>query len=234
MRTTRVIALTVLLLALPLVGGCATKTNAATGQRQFDSLSREQEIAMGEASMPELIQAYGGAVPSAGAQQYVTDIGRRMSALTEADYPSLPWEFTFLNSDVINAFALPGGKVFVTRGLVERMTNEAQLAGVIGHEIGHVTAEHIDDQLTKQRSIQIAGVIAAIGVGIAAGQDNAAVGAAAGGAILTGAGLYSLTFGRDDELEADELGMRYMTRAGYHPRGMRQLMEILAEASSGA
>src|SRR5205823_502333 len=114
-----------------------------------------QEVQMGAEAMPELTKQYGGKVANTDLQTYVTGVGRKLAATTEADNPALPWEFTLLNSDVINAFALPGGKVFLTTGLAKRMTNEAQMAGVLGHECGHVTARHINDKITREMGAQL-------------------------------------------------------------------------------
>lgn len=211
-----------------LVAGCTT--NAATGKLQFNWLDRSQEIALGTQSMTELTQSYGGPVSSTPLQSYVANIGRELASHTEADYPDLPWEFTFLDSGVINAFALPGGKVFISRGLAERMTTEAQLAGVLGHEIGHVTAEHADKHVTRQLALQ---GLATAGAVIAGVQEDEWIGVGMG-VLVNGAGVYSLRFGRDEELEADRLGVRYMARAGYDPKGQLEVMQILKEASGGS
>jgi predicted Zn-dependent protease len=153
-----------------------------------------------------------------------------MANYTEADYPDLPWEFTLLDSDVINAFALPGGKVFMSRGLAERLDNEAQLAGVLGHEIGHVTARHGNERISQQ--LLVAGI--AVGATVAAGQsDSDAVKYGVPIAVGVGGQGYLLKFGRGQELEADRLGMRYMSYAGYDPYGQLQVMQVLAEASQG-
>lgn len=217
-----------LVLLLAFTGACST--NPATGKRQLNVLSRAEEIAIGQESMPELIDAYGGEVPHAGAREYVAEIGMSIARHTEADYPGLPWEFTLLNSSVINAFALPGGKVFITRALVERMENEAELAAVLGHEIGHVTARHANEQISKR--LIAAGV--AVGVAVAAGQsDNDLVKYGVPAVVGAGTGLFILKFGRDDELESDRLGMRYIAEAGYDPAAMIEVMLILEEASSG-
>ena len=152
-----------------------------------------------------------------------------MAELTEADYPQLPWEFTVLDSDVINACALPGGKVFASKGLLERLDNEAQLAGVLGHEVGHVTAAHAEERISH--SLLVAGI--AIGATAAAGQSDedwvrigvpVIVGAAGTG--------YLLSFSRDQEQEADEQGVKYMTAAGYDPHGMLAVLQVLADESS--
>jgi len=207
------------------LGACTT--NKATGKSQLNFLSRSQEIQLGEEAMPELVQGYGGAVTDPALTGYVRDIGLTLVEQTEGDYRTLPWEFTLLDSDVINAFALPGGKVFVSRALAEKFENEAELAAVLGHEIGHVTAEHADQGM--QRQIALAGL--AVGIGIAAGSDETMQIAA--GALVSGAGVFALTFSRDQENEADKLGMRYMTAAGYNPEGMLELMMVLKESSEG-
>ncbi len=204
--------------------GCAK--NAATGRTQFNVLSRDQEVAMGMQAGPELTASYGGEVPDQVLRDYVTRIGLKVAAGVEKDYKSIPWKFTLLNSDVINAFALPGGQVFMSRALMERMTNEAQLAGVLGHEIGHVTAEHIDQRIGRDYALQVG---AAVG-GAVAGADY---GQMVSQVITQGGGAFALKFGRDEESQADSLGMRYMTRAGYNPEGQLQVMQILKEASKG-
>jgi predicted Zn-dependent protease len=209
---------------LAMAGGCSV--NPVTGRRQFNSLSREQEIQIGEEAMPQLVEGYGGAVEDAGVRRYMDSVGFALVEHTELDYPDLPWEFTLLDSDVINAFALPGGKVFVSRALIEEMDNEAQLAGVLGHEIGHVTGQHADDAVS--RKMVLAGI--AIGAAVAAGVSDEDWAPYAAGAVVGGSGLFALSFDRDQELEADKLGLRYMTKAGYAPRGLLQVMKILKEA----
>jgi predicted Zn-dependent protease len=211
------------------LGGCTT--NPATGKTQLDLLSLEQQIALGEEAMPALVEEYGGAYGGAGTQAYVTEIGTRLAATTEAEYPRLPWEFTLLDSEVINAFALPGGKVFVSAGLVSMLDNEAELAAVLGHEIGHVTAEHVSSRMSQQ--LLVAGLATAAGV--AAGQaDEQWVRQAVPVVVGVGGAGYLLKFGRDQELEADSLGMRYATRAGYEPEGLLGVLEVLADASEGS
>lgn len=208
-------------------GGCST--NTATGRSYFNSLTREQEIALGTEAAPQLAAEYGGAVQDAALQGYLREVGLKLAQQTEDDGPSLPWEFTLLDSEVINAFALPGGKVFMSRGLADQMTSEAQLAGVLGHEVGHVLAEHVDDRIGRSQvvntGVQLIGVLAGSSDGGMAQLVPAIVGQAGQG--------YLLRFGRAQELEADALGMRYMERAGYNPRGQREVMEILAAASEG-
>jgi len=217
-----------ILLPALVLGGCTT--NAATGRSQARFLSHEEQIAIGAEMTPQLIQEYGGVVPDAQLRDYLTEIGRKLAVHVEEPYQDFPWEFTFLNSDVINAFALPGGKVFISRALVEKMTNEAQLAGVLGHEIGHVTAEHANEAMGRQAGLQIGGAIA----GAIVGQSGSAIAMLATQVVVSGTGVFLLTYDRAQETEADELGMRYMTRAGYSPIGQLQLMEILKAASGGS
>lgn len=224
-RLTRSLAAATLLVGSTMLGACTT--NAATGRTQLNLLSRSEEIQIGQEAAPELIIAYGGRVPSDELQNYVTDIGMKLAAQTEGENPSLPWSFIFLNSDVINAFALPGGQVFITRGLVERMDNEAQLAGVLGHEIAHVTARHANNRLVRQAGLSLA---AAIG-GVVIGSDEDLQLLVNG--LVTGAGVYALTFDRGQESESDQLGMRYMAQAGYDPSAQLEVMRILKDASSG-
>lgn len=211
-----------LLLVLTALVGCST--NPTTGRTSYYALSREEEISLGEQSKGGMIQEFGGEVQRADLRQYVRDVGMRLVATVGEDDPamsSLPWEFILLDSDVVNAFALPGGKVFMSRGLAQRMTNEAQLAGVLGHEIGHVTAQHTSERFgDAQRTGLIAG-IGSILVGATLGVDVSSLAEQAAGITLA-------SYGRDQENEADALGMRYMVRAGYDPVGQLQVMEILA------
>jgi len=226
-------ALLLLAMAAPLAGslvGC--QTNPATGERYLLLYSRDEMSQLGAQTAPQFTSEYGGEVRDPQLTEYVQRVGQKLSKQTEADYPQIDWEFTFLNSDVINAFALPGGKVFITRGLAERMTNEAQLAGVIGHEIGHVTAQHANRRITKEYGVSalLTGAQAAIGM-TGAGSVTRQVGEVGIPALQFGSQLVLLSYGRDEEVEADRLGMRYMTRAGYSPIGQRQVMEILARAA---
>jgi predicted Zn-dependent protease len=203
---------------------CCCTTNPTTGRSQFNALSREEEIALGAKAKPELIKEYGGEVARADLRGYITEVGMRLVATTAEDdptIPNLPWEFTLLDSPVINAFALPGGKVFMSRGLASKMTNEAQLAAVLGHEVGHVTARHVNDRFARQMGSQLGIGLASIFLGTdLSGTQN-----------LVGIALMS--YDREQELESDALGMRYMERAGYNPLGTKQVMEILAREAGG-
>lgn len=216
----RTLSLPFILVLISVLTGCSK--NVATGRLQFDSMSTEKEIALGTEAKPELVQEYGGEVQSPQLKAYVDRVGRSLAQYTEADGPSLPWEFIVLDSDVINAFALPGGKVFISRGLLVKFDNEAQVAGVLGHEIGHVTAQHTDERITQATGINII----AQGAGIASNSELIAQVVGMGGQ------GYLLKFNRDQESEADILGVRYMVKAGYDPRGMLEVLEVLREASA--
>lgn len=221
------IALLLACVLLIPVTGCTT--NPTTGRSYFDALPRDQEIALGLQARPELVENYGGEVRSRVVRDYVTGIGERLARHTEGDYPSLPWQFTVLDSDVINAFALPGGQVFITEGLLNILRSEAQLASVLGHEIGHVTAQHIDEQISRDYArgfgVQLLGALA----------GDAGVGAQLGVVLFDQAsGTFLLTFSRDQEHESDELGLRYMVAEGYNPVGSWQAMRALDDAAQGS
>ncbi|MEX2671805.1 MAG: M48 family metallopeptidase [Phycisphaeraceae bacterium] len=204
---------------MPL-SGC--ETVPATGERQLNFLTQSEEIAIGEEAAPQFREEYGGQLDIPQVNEYVSQLGQRMAA--ESERPDLPWEFTVLDSEQINAFALPGGKVFITRGLISKFDNEAQLAGVLAHEIGHVTGLHINQQMSRSMLLQ-AGLSAA---GAATESQWVEVIGGVGGQV------YMLSFSRDQESEADELGLRYMTNLGYDPRGMLQVLQVLKEAGGSA
>lgn len=227
--------LCLLALAAAMVLGTGCSTNPATGAAAFTLLSWEEERQMGAEAAPQFTEQYGGEVPNRQLQAYVHDIGQSMADVVEEGVPDLEWEFTLLNTDVINAFALPGGKVFFTRGLAEKLTNEAQMAGVLGHEIGHVTARHGNQRISKQIGFNVLLAGAAIAVGVAdEDSDLRTYGKFAVPAMAIGGNIVMLQYGRNEELEADMLGMRYMSKVGYDPKGQRQVMQVLAEASGGA
>src|SRR5256885_141359 len=144
----------------------------------------------------------------------------RLAATSER--PNLPWTFRVVDDPVVNAFALPGGFIFVTRGILAHVNSEAELAGVVGHEIGHVTARHSVSQMSKQQLAQLGlavGALASPDVGRYAGVASQAL------------GVVFLKYSRDDESQADELGLRYMRRATYDPREMPHVFEMLARVS---
>ncbi len=194
------------------LAGCSV--NPATGKKQLALISTQQEIAMGENSAPEFEAQFDGMFPDAALQSYVKEVGAKIAAVADRE---MPYEFALLASDVPNAFALPGGKVYVTAGLMRYMSNERQLAAVLGHEIGHVCAMHIISGLQRDMGFQI--------LAEAAGYVG---GSSAYSSVTKAAlGMVDLKFSRKQEYEADQLGIRYMTRAGYNPYGMIELLDIL-------
>jgi predicted Zn-dependent protease len=205
--------------------GCTT--NPATGRKQLVVISEKEEIAIGTKYAPQMLAESGGPIPDEPIQQYVSQIGMQMARLCER--PDLPWTFHTLDSKVVNAFAFPGGKVFVSRGLLEKMTSEAQLAGVLGHEVGHVTAKHVNDRMVQQIGVSVV----AVGTGVYASTRDEDWAKVLGVGVAAGGGLYLLKYSRDQEHESDDLGLRYMTRAGYDPMGQVQVMRILEEAGKG-
>ncbi|MCC7192430.1 MAG: M48 family metalloprotease [Phycisphaeraceae bacterium] len=218
---TRRILLSLGLALTLLVSACTT--NPATGEKNFNMLGQAEEIQMGNKIQPEFLASYGGEIPSPEIRNYVSSLGQRLAAVSER--PDLPWEFHVVDSSVINAFALPGGKVFMSRALMEKMTNEAQLAGVLGHEVGHVTAQHIGQQMSQQTALQVGLAVLGAAGGQSAYMQALGVGAQAGGS------LYLLKFGRDQESQADELGVRYMSKLGFNPKAQVEVMQILKAAS---
>ena len=209
--------------ALLALSGCAT--NPVTGKSQVVLISEQQELEMGKQYYPITTQLSEGETPHRDVQTLVTRVGMRMARSSER--PDLPWEFNVVDSNEPNAYALPGGKLSITRGLISKMESEDQLASVLGHEIGHVTARH--SVVSASRS-QLLGLL--LGVGGAVLQTQGVPGA---GAIelagQVGAALLTTKYSRDQERQADELGMKYMTAAGYNPRAFVETMQILAAAA---
>ncbi len=200
----RAAATLLIVLALPLASGCAT--NPATGQREFTLVSSAQELQIGQQGYPAAIAEYG-LYGDARLAAYVDSIGQKLAKVSEL--PDLKWHFTLLDDPTVNAFAMPGGYIYVTRGILAHLNSEAQLAGVMGHEIGHVTARHSAKHLTQQE-------LAGLGMGLAGAvsQDFRRYGGVAQQAL----GLLFLKYSRDDESQADALGIRYATAAGWDPR----------------
>lgn len=205
-----------------LVAVAATcATNPATGKRELSLVSEGQEIQMG-LDGAKAAAAQMGIYPDSAVQRYVSSLGRQIAAVGER--PGLPWSFTVVDDPVVNAFALPGGPIFVSRGILTYMNSEAQLVSVLGHEVGHVTAKHSVNQLSKQ---QLFGGLLMVGMIVRPELQQY------GGLASQGLGLLFLKYGRDDEVQADELGFRYMTRVGYNPTEMAEMFKTL-ERTSGS
>jgi predicted Zn-dependent protease len=196
------------------LAGCAV--NPATGEREFSLVSEGQEIEMGRQADPE-IAAQFGIVDDAGLQSYVSGIGMRMAR--ESERPNLPWSFKVVDDPIVNAFALPGGFIYVSRGILANFDNEAELAGVLGHEIGHVTARHSASQMSRQQLQQIA---------LVGGMIFSETVREYGQVAMLGLQLMNLRYSRGDESESDRLGLRYIGREGYDPDAMIGVFEMLA------
>ena len=200
---------------------CGCSTNPVTGKRQLLLIPQDQEIAMGTQAAPEFEKEFGGKVPDPQLQEYVQRVGKRVSSVS--DRP-MPYDFTLVSSDVPNAFALPGGKIFITAGLMSRMANERQLAAVLAHETVHVAARHNVMQMQQQMGTNVLIEIA----GRVVGGDKGKVAQAATQVVTS---MVGLKYSRDDEYEADQFGILYMVRAGYNPWGMTELLAVLYSLS---
>jgi predicted Zn-dependent protease len=205
-----------------LAGAAACAVNPATGRRELNLVSEEQEIAMGREADAEM-QRDLGVYQDAALAAMVERLGSGMAAASER--PDLPWTFRLVDDAAVNAFALPGGFVYVTRGILAQLDSEAELAGVLGHEIGHVTARHSASQISRA---QLAGI--GIGVGAILVPDAEPF----LGAAQAGLGLLFLKHGRDDEREADRLGVRYMSRQGHSPEALLEVFGVLDRVSQSA
>jgi len=206
-------------LILLLLGGCAV--NPVTGQSQLMLLSEQDEIQLGIKTDQAVTEQYGE-YDSPALQRYVSSIVLPIARLSHR--PNLPWSVKVMDTPVVNAFAAPGGHVFVTRGLLAAVNDEAELAGVIGHEIGHVTARHSAQQYSQQMLA---------GLGVQLGQAVAgSFGDLVGPVLEAGTGLLFLKFSRDDERQADSLGVEYASRAGYDARHMADFFETLQRQQS--
>ncbi len=209
-------------LALATLTLTACPVNPATGERQFMLISESQEIAMGREGAQQVAASYG-LYEDPDLEEYVSQIGLDLAAKSEK--PNLPWSFQIIDDVIVNAFALPGGFIFVTRGILAHFNSEAELAGVLGHEIGHVTARHSAEQISRAQAAQLG-----VGVGYIFLPEIAAY----GDLINASLGLLFLNFGRDDERQSDDLGFRYMRRGGYDPTKMVDVFDMLGRVSTAA
>jgi predicted Zn-dependent protease len=193
--------------------------NPYTGRMQTISMTPDKEIQIGLASAPQMAQQHGGLHPNSQYQALVDNVGNKLVNNSIARSTPYKYEFHLLaDPNTINAFALPGGQIFITYSLFSKLENESQLAGVLGHEIGHVLGRHSAERIAESEYWQ----------GLA---TAGSVGADAGG-LVSGLGQQTLlTNGRDDELESDDLGVRFMIKAGYDPEEMIGVMEILKAAA---
>ena len=204
--------------------------NPITGESQRVSLTPTEEIALGLEAVSEISRQYGGLHPDRQAQALVDQIGQRLVDQSAAGQTGYRYEFHLLaDSQTINAFALPGGQIFITQGLFQRLSNNNELAGVLAHEIGHVAARHAAERIAKAKlteGLTGAAVIATYD------PDNSNSLPTRQMAALVGQ-MVNMKYSRDDELQSDRLGVDFMIEAGFDPRGMLRVMEVLADAGAG-
>ena len=220
---------TVILLSLLfslVLGGCAV--NPVTGKKELAlfQVSTEEEIAMGQKSYPQVVQQMKGEYPDPALGRYVQEVGAKLGRYSER--PELPYQFKVVNDSSPNAFALPGGYIAISRGLLVELENEAQLAAVLGHEIGHVTARHSVSGMQR-------GTLLGVGMAVLSGvTGQSAYGPAAQQAGQIAAQLLDSSYSREQERESDRLGIDYMVRAGYNPLGSVQLQEFFYRQIEGS
>jgi predicted Zn-dependent protease len=208
----------------------SSQDNAVTGETQYIDITPEQEIALGLEAAPQMAAEFDGLDSNQNDQAVLDQIGQAIVQSSPAG--TTPYEFDFhllADSETINAFALPGGQIFITRALYDQLQTEGELAGVLGHEIAHVVARHSAEHIAKAKlteGLTGAAVIAAYD------PENPSSAGRAQIAMLVGQ-LINLKFGRDDELESDFLGVCFMNDTGYNPQDMIQVMQVLASSRQG-
>jgi predicted Zn-dependent protease len=208
------------LFAVLVIAGAACATNPVSGKKQMSLLSEAEELAIGQQQDVE-IRREMGVYDDPDLQRYVNDIGQQLARVSHR--PNLPWSFTIVDNAAINAFALPGGYIYLTRGILAYLDDEAQLAGVLGHEIGHVTARHAAQAYTRQAQAGIGLAILSIFVpGTAPFTDLGAAGLS----------VLFLRHGREAEIEADRLGVEYGSGAGFDPAGVPRFLSTLARVNA--
>jgi beta-barrel assembly-enhancing protease len=223
------IVIGLIIAAVAIVSFLSSKSyNPVTGQDQYVSITPEQEIALGLQAEPDMLQQYGGEDTDPNRAAQVQKVGARLLQKSEAAQTQWQFQFHLLNDDqTVNAFALPGGQVFITDGLYDLLKTEGQLAGVLGHEMGHVLARHGAQQLAQSQLTD--GLIGAVAV--AAANPNDPNGANAAQIAQVVGQLVNLKYSRADESQADTLGVRLMSEAGYDPNAMVQVQQILEQLS---
>jgi len=205
------------------VAGCAA--NPVTGQSQLMLMGEGEEIQIDRVNTPHQFSADYGVIQDAALSAYVSGVGARLARVTHRT--QMPYRFAVVNATYVNAYAFPGGSIAITRGILAEMDNEAELAGLVGHELGHVNARHTAARMSKGR---ILGTLVG-GASLLAGTASESLGNLAGTVGGLGASLYLAQYSREDERQADELGMEYMVGGGYSPQGMVGLMDVLRSMS---
>lgn len=212
----------VLVFLMIFISACAK--NPVTGERELVLISEEDELSIGVKNYPITTQINNGLFKDDELQAYVNAVGKRLGA--ESHRPNLPYEFNVVNASELNAFALPGGKISITRGLLINLENEDQLAGILGHEIGHATARHSAKHIS--RTVLTQAVIVSIEAVLAAKDVKNRELYSLGSTFA--ATLMLMKYSRDQERQSDHLGLDYINKAGYNPTGLKQSMEILQKA----
>ncbi|MBF0188648.1 MAG: M48 family metalloprotease [Magnetococcales bacterium] len=210
-------------LASTSLTGCAV--NPVTGEKQLMLMSESQEIALDQSQSPHQFSADYGAVQDDEVNDYITKVGDELASRSHR--PKMPYNYRGVNAPHVNAYTFPGGSMAITRGILLGMENEAELAGLLGHELGHVNARHSAERMTKGMLTQVA----LAGASMYAGSQDPALGKLT--QMLGGFASSALLahYSRDNERQADALGMEYMTRPGYNPSGMTDLMDLLVTSS---
>jgi predicted Zn-dependent protease len=206
-----VVALCVAVISTSWLAGCAV--DPVSGEKRLMLLSPQDEAKLGKAYAPRIEKELGGRIPDENLQSYINQIGQRMARVSH--HPEFAYHYTAVQDPMINAFAVPGGHIFITRGLLEKLNSEAELASVLGHETGHIVAQHTAAAISRE-VVMTALAAASFGAG-----GNV------GGASIFVTQCLSLQYSRDDETEADWAGLSYMTQAGYDPNGMVATMRVL-------
>ena len=205
------------------VAGCAI--NPVTGKQQLMLISEDQEIQIDKKNSPHQFSLDYGVVQDRDLNSYIGQVGKKMASMTHR--PNVPYSFRAVNATYVNAYAFPGGSIACTRGILISLESEAELAALLGHELGHVNARHTAQQMSK--GVLTQAVIG--GFSVIAGSKNAQYGQLASQLGMIGAGALLASYSRDNEREADDLGMEYMVRSGYSPKGMVDLMDVLRSLS---
>jgi len=208
------------LLLVLVLSGAACATNPVSGKRQVSLMSEAEEAAIGQQQDAE-VRREMGVYDDRELQRYVSDIGLEIAR--KSHRPNLNWTFTIVDSSAINAFALPGGYVYITRGIMAYLDDESELAGVLGHEIGHVTARHAAQAYTRQAEANFG--LAVLGIFVPGAQPFTGLGS-------SGASVLFLKNGREAEIEADRLGVEYGSGAGYDPEGVPRFLATLARVDA--
>ncbi|EAQ50844.1 M48 family metalloprotease [Leeuwenhoekiella blandensis] len=216
------LVLGVAIVAFGVIRYCGSQEeNPYTGRTQAISLSTEEEIAIGLQNAPIMAEQHGGLYPDQRLQDQVDAVGKKLVDNTIAQETPYTYEFHLLSDpNTVNAFALPGGQIFITYALYKRLNSEDQLAGILGHEIGHVVGRHSAERIAQS---ELANTVA---TGAQVGADAGMLASQLGQTIL-------LKNGRGDELESDDLGVKFMLEAGYDPEALIEVMQILKEAGGG-